>query len=76
MHEMSTAIVLIFIGITFFAYYRKTPIAFIFSALISFASALYMFEMHGLHGGSFNMFGTIFIVFGLWQIVEVVRHYD
>ena len=66
---METAIILIFIAITFFAYYRQTPIAFLFSALISFASSAFMFEM------DFSAFGIIFMLFGLWQMVEVVRHY-
>ena len=64
----------------FFAYNSKIPIAFIFSSLIAFASSAYMFNIYGSSGGgsenpAYLMFATIFIVVGLWQMVESYRHY-
>lgn len=68
----------------FFAYYSKIPIAFIFSSLIAFASSAYMFNIYGSSGGgsgggsansAYLMFATIFIVIGLWQLIESYRNY-
>lgn len=62
----------------FFAYYSKIPIAFIFSSLIAFASSAYMFNIYGSSGSdntAYLMFATIFIVIGLWQMIESYRNY-
>jgi len=74
----------ILVASIFFAYYSKIPIVFIFSSLIAFASSAYMFNIYGSHGGgsgggsgnpAYLMFATIFIIIGLWQMIESYRNY-
>lgn len=77
--EALLGIAVLLIGIMFFAYYSRIPIAFLFSSFIALASALFMFNLHGTgslsqEGPAFFMFGIIFITIGLWQITEFLRN--
>lgn len=63
-----------------FSYQSKIPIMYLFSSLISMASSLYMFnyETVGLetsNGSTFTMFGIIFILIALWQLLIFGREY-
>ena len=63
-----------------FAYQSKIPIMYLFSSLISMGSSLYMFNYHSTgaeshEGPTFLMFGTIFILVALWQLIEFGRSY-
>lgn len=63
-----------------FAYQIKVPIFYLFSSLISMASSLYMFNLHGTgsasaEGPTYLMFGFIFISVALWQLMEFTREY-
>lgn len=63
-----------------FSYSSKIPIMFLFSSLISMASSLYMFNYHSTgaeahEASTFFMFGIIFILVALWQLLIFGREY-
>ena len=65
------------LGFLIFAYYTKMPIMFLFSSMIMFGSSLYFFSVRqvGVAICPCSFFGIIFLMLGLWQLVEVSRYY-
>lgn len=63
-----------------FSYSSRMTIMYLFSSLIAMASSLYMFnysatgsEAH--EAATFTMFGIIFIMVALWQLLMFGREY-
>lgn len=67
-------IAVLLLGSIWFAYNSRIPIMFLFSGLIAFASSLYMFNLVGKTQCACEMFAIIFILVGIWQIVEFGRN--
>lgn len=64
-----------------FSYSSRITIMYLFSSLISMASALYVFNYNSTgaeahEGATFVMFGIIFILVALWQLIMFGSEYS